>query len=105
MVLGDPLTAHVNFLQSPGPISEPSLTALRPDPLQFLHGLVPRPFALIFYRPPERSDKVPVLLMTDVGQRDNVVGCVDYAGHGKDLELVILLPQPRVELSGTVKLA
>ena len=41
--------------------------------------------------------------MTVVGQRDNVVGCVDDAGHGKDLELVILLPQPRVELSGTVK--
>ena len=98
-----PLTAHVNFLQSPGPASEPSLMVVRPDPLQLLHGLVPHPFAPISYRPPERFDKVLVLLMTVVDQRDNVVGCVGDPWHGKDLELVILLPQPCVEFSRTVK--
>lgn len=41
--------------------------------------------------------------MVVAGQGDNIVGCVGDSGDGKDLELIILLPQPCVEISCACK--
>jgi hypothetical protein len=72
--------------------------------LQFLHGLVPLPLAPITQRPAERPEKVLVALMAGVGQGDDMIGSTSHPGNGKDLELLVLLPQPHVELSCAVEI-
>jgi hypothetical protein len=72
-------------------------------PLQFLHGLVPLPFTSIRERPHEGLDEVFVALVAVFGQKYDLIGSASEPGHWKDLELLVLLPQPRVELPGTVK--
>jgi hypothetical protein len=41
--------------------------------------------------------------MAVVGQGDDMIGSTSRAGDGKDLKLLVLLPQPRVELCCAVK--
>ena len=68
-----------------------------PNSLDFLHALLPVPFAHVARRPPENPDYLFKAFVTLFGERH------DFVGHGEYLKLFILFPQPSVEFPSTDK--